>query len=359
MFQRMSLRGKTEGKKRDSAVANLCRHLRSIRSTNTIGSEEKAGLQFLKEQLAGKGYQMVLNHIVWTRSGQSSNPTAIGYDPTTGTLFPIEMKSTKDLPDLPVAGTAEEIEKGDFLVYLAATLARQKNEENARNQRNEGIDKIYHAMYTLRSSFGYLVVSHGPKKDRIRTVYPVVRPSEVCQDRDIVATNTFYLKYFVPALDTLATQGLKAMLSLRAAATSPLKPGDIIEDSFFETGSAVDLFQPDELVKLKDWIHERGKCVNIISQGEKDSRIAHNYVYSPPHVTVTKCADLERDIKDLVSAAVQRKLDRDVPRGLAQFGKPNPTSSKLQPKGSKKDRDGQQRSVCKNLRPSKKGDNDS
>lgn len=191
------------------------RRLRGVVAMETEGAHEDEAIKYIQENL-GAGYVVVKNHLVWVRDGNNSNPDAIAFNKETGRLVPIEIKAPR---------LNREVRQGRESKFLNEEEYAASNKVKLASITNEAIDQIYHAMYVLNATEGYIItveqrtklVSKGAtetqkeiKGELFFHMTPTIRPSATFTDSIIANFCKHYNTMLVSALSSIACNGLAA-----------------------------------------------------------------------------------------------------------------------------------------------------
>jgi hypothetical protein len=247
------------------AAREILRTIRAIKAIDSAGDEESAALTAWNDQNVQLNLMAVRNHLAWGRFDHSTKPDGIGYDKESGRLFPIEIKATTGYK-------LEVAEAGDG--FDEAQRKKEKNSENEAADKKsanklvyEALDQTYHAMFTLNSNVGFIVLVSGPKGSRTFTIKRLIRPSNAYNDHLIHESTKIYREFVEPAAQTLVVKGLEDFTKLAAVpatATSHYQNESLFADESFFHG-----------LLPKSW--KRGQTLSILKSISRRGALLHSY----------------------------------------------------------------------------------
>lgn len=174
--------------------AMVVRQIRSIAFVSTQGLYEISIKPQLRADLP-ETIEFCKNMIIWRRGIHTTNPDYIGLDTITGRLVPIELKTSR-YPDTHKTGYLLD-SKGDPVLdekgkKKKGSVPKTEDEIKANIQSRyddnlkNGEKQVYHAMYVLNSTLGYVgVIQIQADGELILKVSRVERPNEERDDRTI------------------------------------------------------------------------------------------------------------------------------------------------------------------------------
>jgi hypothetical protein len=219
-------------------AGSVGRRLRGVIAMETEGAHENEALKYAQETL-GAGYIVVKNHLVWIRNGNNSNPDAVAFNKKTGRLVPIEIKAPR---------LNREVRRRHDQKALTELEYATDNKAKINNITNEAIDQVYHAMYVLNATEGYIITveqrmklvsneaTGTPKEVSGELCFhmtPTIRPSAIFTDNIITDFCKNYNAMLVSGLASIACNGIEEF-SKMVGETYP--PSVIQAYSQFKTG---------------------------------------------------------------------------------------------------------------------------